>query len=206
MNPQRWNRYAYSLNNPLKYLDPDGRDVMLVARNNAGGGATNFGHTALRVYGAGYDKTYDFGRYNGGRGFLKAKGDGILRVWDNFDKFMQGQRPEGDLRTLNYTTSKETDQAIMGDFAGKIAHGKETGRDRAGSFKEYQLSEDYDLTSNNCTTMCLRALGDAQAKGEGNFPGVDQLKDEYDPRQLYKDVSGVKGSGVTYKDLKKDQQ
>jgi hypothetical protein len=25
--PQRWNRYAYSLNNPIKYLDPDGRDV-----------------------------------------------------------------------------------------------------------------------------------------------------------------------------------
>jgi RHS repeat-associated protein len=25
-SPQRWNRYSYSLNNPLRYLDPDGRD------------------------------------------------------------------------------------------------------------------------------------------------------------------------------------
>ena len=26
-NPQRWNRYAYGLNNPLKFIDPDGREV-----------------------------------------------------------------------------------------------------------------------------------------------------------------------------------
>jgi hypothetical protein len=23
-NPQRWNKYAYVLNNPLRYVDPDG--------------------------------------------------------------------------------------------------------------------------------------------------------------------------------------
>jgi len=28
--PQRWNRYAYALNNPLKFIDPDGRDPRLV--------------------------------------------------------------------------------------------------------------------------------------------------------------------------------
>ncbi len=26
--PQRWNRYAYSLNNPMRYMDPDGRDAV----------------------------------------------------------------------------------------------------------------------------------------------------------------------------------
>ena len=26
-NPQRWNRYSYGLNNPIKYIDPDGRDI-----------------------------------------------------------------------------------------------------------------------------------------------------------------------------------
>jgi RHS repeat-associated protein len=29
VSPQRWNRYAYVLNNPLRYVDPDGREVRL---------------------------------------------------------------------------------------------------------------------------------------------------------------------------------
>jgi len=29
-NPQALNRYAYALNNPLRYTDPTGHDVMLV--------------------------------------------------------------------------------------------------------------------------------------------------------------------------------
>jgi RHS repeat-associated protein len=30
INPQRWNMYAYALNNPLTYTDPDGRDAAAV--------------------------------------------------------------------------------------------------------------------------------------------------------------------------------
>ncbi len=31
IDPQSWNRYVYTLNNPLKYFDPDGMDVVLAA-------------------------------------------------------------------------------------------------------------------------------------------------------------------------------
>jgi hypothetical protein len=33
--PQRWNRYAYSIGNPLKYIDPDGRDLVLAGGSRA---------------------------------------------------------------------------------------------------------------------------------------------------------------------------
>ena len=29
VDPQRWNRYAYARNNPLRYVDPDGRKIVL---------------------------------------------------------------------------------------------------------------------------------------------------------------------------------
>jgi RHS repeat-associated protein len=32
VDPQKWNRYVYARNNPLKHVDPDGRNPMLVAR------------------------------------------------------------------------------------------------------------------------------------------------------------------------------
>jgi RHS repeat-associated protein len=31
VDPQRWNRYAYVRNNPLRYIDPDGRDIAISA-------------------------------------------------------------------------------------------------------------------------------------------------------------------------------
>lgn len=31
LNPQRWNRYTYALNNPVKFTDPDGRNPVLAA-------------------------------------------------------------------------------------------------------------------------------------------------------------------------------
>jgi RHS repeat-associated protein len=32
-DPQRWNRYAYAMNNPLRYVDPDGREGVEVRQN-----------------------------------------------------------------------------------------------------------------------------------------------------------------------------
>jgi RHS repeat-associated protein len=35
VDPQRWNRYAYGRNNPLRYVDPDGRVLVLVGTQSA---------------------------------------------------------------------------------------------------------------------------------------------------------------------------
>jgi RHS repeat-associated protein len=34
LDPQKWGRYAYSLNNPLRYLDPDGREEITIQINS----------------------------------------------------------------------------------------------------------------------------------------------------------------------------
>ncbi len=49
MNPANTlNKYAYGANNPLKYVDPDGKDITLYYRAPSGG-ATDFGHVMLGV-------------------------------------------------------------------------------------------------------------------------------------------------------------
>jgi RHS repeat-associated protein len=51
MNPQSWNRYSYSLNNPLKFFDPDGKEAILFYRAPDSGKSSlqDFGHVFIYV-------------------------------------------------------------------------------------------------------------------------------------------------------------
>jgi hypothetical protein len=60
--PQRWNRYTYGLNNPLKYIDPDGKDAI-----------------AAFLFGPQYRDVNTFDLLFGG----EAKAD-YKRAWNNF--------------------------------------------------------------------------------------------------------------------------
>jgi RHS repeat-associated protein len=181
--PQRWNRYAYVTANPLRYVDPDGKDLELAVRNNAGGGLTNFGHVALRVVGQGYDVTYDFGRYGRTWGLLKSKGEGVLRVWNSWNAFVRRQLPSGQVRTLRYTTSQAQDFAAIAHFQKLIDEG--APRDFTKFFEEYTLAGEYDLKNNNCTTVCIDALEGAEETTGQNLPGLETLAAENDPRSLF---------------------
>jgi len=44
LNPQRWNMYAYALNNPLFYVDPTGMDAIAVGFTNL---AVHLGHVGI---------------------------------------------------------------------------------------------------------------------------------------------------------------
>ena len=71
--PQSWNRYAYVLNNPVKYVDPDGNDPEAHLVNTMAGGAA-ISHGVSSAYSAGHlatgtsvtlhraEKTYNLAR------------------------------------------------------------------------------------------------------------------------------------------------
>jgi RHS repeat-associated protein len=50
-DPQRWNRYSYARNNPLRYVDPDGKAVLpAAALGGVIGGALGFGGSVFAQY------------------------------------------------------------------------------------------------------------------------------------------------------------
>jgi RHS repeat-associated protein len=97
--PQSWNRYAYALNNPGKYVDPDGRDTVVFIVSNGSNWDEKAGHAAVWVEsgnrsGGVSHGGYDIGGY-GWKGFLEHyTGRGrevhayILKTTDAQDKAM----------------------------------------------------------------------------------------------------------------------
>src|SRR5258708_26006002 len=47
VDPQRWNRYAYTRNNPLKYVDSDGRVLVLAGSQSAQDQAMSIANSGL---------------------------------------------------------------------------------------------------------------------------------------------------------------
>jgi RHS repeat-associated protein len=64
INPQRWNMYAYGLNNPLFYTDPSGKDAIAVGLTNE---VPVFGHAGIiSVHKDGTATYADYGPVSGG--------------------------------------------------------------------------------------------------------------------------------------------
>jgi RHS repeat-associated protein len=73
VDPQRWNRYAYARNNPLRYVDPDGRTIVTYF----GGLITAFGSNltgGLVPRPTGGDSDFQFGQFVGDTLSLAAAG------------------------------------------------------------------------------------------------------------------------------------
>jgi RHS repeat-associated protein len=81
VDPQRWNRYAYARNNPLKYVDPDGRDAIYVNFPRFPTTVPNtdvqlpLGHAAVIAIDekTGATQYYDYGRYGGDFGKVERR-------------------------------------------------------------------------------------------------------------------------------------
>lgn len=143
-------------------LKPNAEIHMLIGGPySLGGEEHRYGHTAIRVKRSGSDLTYDFGRYGRTTGDFGAEGEGILRVWKNFDRYIAGENALGRSTTdYNYSVFEHQAKAVEAYFKTIIEQGKartDLQRNRA-DILVYQLPTNYHALKYNCTTISLDAI------------------------------------------------
>jgi len=158
VNPQRWNRYAYAVNNPLKYVDPDGLDALLV---NYTDGAFGFGHVGIVALNP--DGSWLYGGFNPvnagqpiDRGMVKA----IQSLPRGSIEFGDGGRPTiASLRKLRQhlaSVDGKSPEAI------RIRHIKTSEAETAALAAYIQQNigspADYSALTNNCLHFCVRGM------------------------------------------------
>ena len=129
--PQNWNRYAYTRNNPLIFIDPDGEKTELAVGRNTENNP--FGHVALIING----NVYSFGtNYN------KIAGSEDWGADANVYLNGQSNSRQTDLLQLNITPDQEQSLTKTLDANNPNA---------AGASK-------YDALGNSCVTVIEKGL------------------------------------------------
>jgi len=184
VNPQRMNRYAYGLNNPFTYVDPDGRDAIVV---NFSTGAQisghQFGHNGIiAVHQDGSATFADFGPINQG----VAESPGIVNTLTlpritfgtnglpTRASFMEvsaalakASGRSADSIRLAYFKTSEAETAKLDAW---VQYTYDKSRSREGLT--------YNVFDQNCGHYCLTGLGIAQGRGAPpgggfSFPNFD---------------------------------
>jgi hypothetical protein len=115
-----------------------------------------YGHTALRVTTTTLDRVFDYGRYGNAWGFGKSEGDGILKVWNDFNAYITEENDFGRVTTgFVYETSEENVQKIVEFYKRKIA-GKPVISNKPD--KKAVLIDTYNALGPNCTTLSVTAI------------------------------------------------
>lgn len=119
------------------------------------GDVHSYGHAALRTISDKEDRVYDFGRYGKTTGEFGAEGEGILRVWTNFNSYIAGENSYGRITTgYLYSVTKDQVDAINSHFSNLVANA-ETRKSKHPHQNEYKLRANYHGVTNNCATMTL---------------------------------------------------
>jgi RHS repeat-associated protein len=180
INPQRWNMYAYALNNPPFYTDPDGRDAVAVNLSKqvflAGhmgivsvhrDGTATYGRegpaTEGRPIGTNEVKTVGLPSVEFGSGGVPTAAS-YRSLADAIGK-IEGQEP-GSINFAYFKTS-EADTLALDNFLRM----KKSASDRGSLFPYFGMG-------NNCADFCInglstaRVLSSSQAANASTIPNI----------------------------------
>jgi RHS repeat-associated protein len=159
-NPQRWNRYAYAVESPLTYTDPDGMDALLINYSDGSLGLGHMGIMALNPNGSGLYGGFEPARKG------SFSGDGIV----NNVSFPPGSVQLGsDGRPTIASLAKLREWLAKVDghspAAIRIRHIKTSDAETAAlaAYINQNIASPgkYNAAANNCQDFCIRGLQQA---------------------------------------------
>src|ERR1041385_987164 len=129
--PQSWNRYAYTQNNPLKAIDPDGKETQLIVGNQTN--SNLFGHLAIAING----RVYSYGtQYTSKTG---SKDWGASET-----KYLDAQKNLRSSEVITLKVSPQQEQKLQQDLESHNPNAPDAPK--------------YGVASNSCVTVIDNAL------------------------------------------------
>ena len=147
-NPQSWNLYNYTRNNPLIYIDQNGEKTEIVVGKNTENNP--FGHISVIINGV---------VYSYGTNYTNTKGGN--RDWGaNASEFLDAQKNIRQTELLELNVTPEQEQSLVSDL--------ESNNPNAEGAKEY------DVKDNSCVTVIEEPLERTGILEELSTPIIDR--------------------------------
>ena len=168
VNPQRWNLYGYGLNNPLRFVDPDGQEAIAIRYpgfvvHERSGTAPPLGHGGVVIVDKnGSTHYFEYGRYKGPQGETRTQATPPV------ERDATGEITSESMTNLLRTLSREAGRG--GQVDALVIQTTELQDDVMETYLENRVKQStdpnrqkYDPVSHNCGTLICDTLRAAHA-------------------------------------------